>query len=152
MQLLKPALRWSLLALTLVVLSAWALSSSVWVSYWRSGPNGKIELGLQEGRFAWSFDELDIDFLHISGWYCFRTYDTPSFGWGSPVSWRSDDPRLHGGSVALWAAALPIGGATIRIWAGRVRERWSPRGRCGRCGYDLAGLASGARCPECGSS
>ncbi len=48
---------------------------------------------------------------------------------------------------------VPLAGARW-CWLGRVRPM--PAGRCGGCGYDLAGLAAagasggGVRCPECG--
>jgi hypothetical protein len=50
----------------------------------------------------------------------------------------------------LFYAAVPLGGWLV---IGPVR-RWRRRraGRCPACGYDRAGLAAGAVCPECGDA
>jgi hypothetical protein len=50
-------------------------------------------------------------------------------------------------NTLLYAALawVPLRGVgTLRRW------RRSRRGRCPACGYDLAGLAAGTACPECG--
>ena len=71
-------------------------------------------------RFAWWFKQG----LQGTGFYCF---------------------------LPLWPAALLSLLATAAAWRAdakylrRVRE-----GACPACGYDRAGLAAGAVCPECG--
>ncbi len=68
-------------------------------------------------------------------------------------TWRFENSAILRGldlAVPLWmpflAAALPTGW----LWW-RDRRRARP-GHCVACGYDLAGLAAGAACPECGAS
>lgn len=52
--------------------------------------------------------------------------------------------------VPLWWVGLACGG--VAWWSWR-RERGVLReGRCGACGYALAGLGEGVRCPECGAA
>ena len=56
-------------------------------------------------------------------------------------------------TMPLWPASLLSLLATAAAWRGdakylrRVRE-----GACPACGYDRAGLAAGAVCPECGAA
>ncbi|MGH7130657.1 MAG: hypothetical protein ACREJO_01770 [Phycisphaerales bacterium] len=50
---------------------------------------------------------------------------------------------------------LPLVGASLLgggwlVWSGRRARRRAMTGVCGKCGYDLAGLAAGSPCPECG--
>lgn len=74
---------------------------------------------------------------------------------------HGDDPKTrawnvayrHGASLAAAGAAWGAGAGVYLLAAGPLgRTRvFGHRGatRCGRCGYDLAGLAQ-PRCPECG--
>ncbi|MGH7132978.1 MAG: hypothetical protein ACREJO_13640, partial [Phycisphaerales bacterium] len=47
-------------------------------------------------------------------------------------------------------ASLLAGGWLV--WSGRRARRRAMTGVCLKCGYDLAGLAAGSLCPECGQS
>jgi hypothetical protein len=56
-------------------------------------------------------------------------------------------PAGIAGDTVLAAAALLLGRAACFAVRGAFRVR---RGRCVHCAYDLHGLVSGSRCPECG--
>jgi len=59
--------------------------------------------------------------------------------------WAWNDWNFH---LPLW---MPLG-ASVLGSAGLfyVTRRGRRAGVCGKCGYDLRGLAAGAKCPECG--
>jgi hypothetical protein len=56
------------------------------------------------------------------------------------------------GFLVDWAAYTAAVLVLWRIPAWLIRRRRHGEGCCVRCGYDLAGLAAGARCPECGAA
>lgn len=49
--------------------------------------------------------------------------------------------------LPLWMVFVPALAATSILW---WRDRRRRPGSCAACAYDLAGLAAGASCPECG--
>ncbi|MEX2220074.1 MAG: hypothetical protein WD749_15085 [Phycisphaerales bacterium] len=60
----------------------------------------------------------------------------------------------------IWRGFLLDTGVYAAAWLGvLLLIRWRPlrcaararRGQCAACGYDRAGLAAGAACPECGA-
>jgi hypothetical protein len=58
-------------------------------------------------------------------------------------------------SATAWGAAVPLWPLFLlsilcSAWLWRLDRKPKP-GHCPRCGYDLAGIPSGA-CPECGSA
>lgn len=54
-------------------------------------------------------------------------------------------------AVALAAAIMMLAcsGSLLIDLVRHLRERRFPHGHCGRCGYDLSGLAPDSACPEC---
>ena len=55
----------------------------------------------------------------------------------------------HGLTIPLYIPLLCTGFASFLLWRRSARPL---RGLCARCGYDLRGMATGSRCPECGHS
>jgi hypothetical protein len=52
-----------------------------------------------------------------------------------------------------WGPSAVLALATFAVWCIGARSRLRDRARkCPKCGYDRAGLAAGAVCPECGVS
>lgn len=85
-----------------------------------------------------------------------NAYRTIDLGPAGMVHWWTPDPAratalryAHGAglTVPAWPAPVVAGvvGWLLIWWDKRVL-----RGRCTKCGYDLAGLAAGVACPECG--
>ena len=60
---------------------------------------------------------------------------------------------LHKVMVPLWFPALLSLLATAAAWRADAKYlRRAREGACLACGYDRAGLAAGAVCPECGAA
>jgi hypothetical protein len=84
-------------------------------------------------------------------WWASRSW-IPSIG--CLVAWGATSvvgPALME-SGQEWLLAVPWNlcvGASLVVWAWRVRRAVPPRGHCVGCGYDLQGLSGGV-CPECG--
>lgn len=60
------------------------------------------------------------------------------------------DPSEWGVGYWLWAGTAAL--ASVAAWFGPRRRFSALRALCGACGYDRAGLADEAACPECGLS
>ena len=77
--------------------------------------------------------------------------------WHLSWLWSNFDPAndnygLSRLEVAVLAVQFALG--TYLLLGGRRLGRWIARlerDRCVGCGYDLTGVASGQRCPECGT-
>lgn len=102
-------------------------------------------LGLVDGRFVAHYDggpELGV--FKPRNWNVAGVFYKTSGGW---AGWQSMDAGVDGRTAGVLVGA----GWAHALWVFVLRSRWRRRrGRCGRCGYDLAGLVAG-RCPECGA-
>ena len=107
---------------------------------WRwIGHAGSVSLGW------WSYDM----FTWRQRWeYYMVWWPGVDFGVKSAPMPMSVPPMYHLIQVPVWIplACCAVGGAVV-WWRQARRQR---RGTCEVCGYDLAGLAPGAVCPECG--
>lgn|GEM_PF-1513485 len=52
-----------------------------------------------------------------------------------------------GWAIPGWPVVIGLAGWGGALWLGRMKRG---EGACVACGYSMAGLACGARCPECG--
>jgi hypothetical protein len=139
--LVKLACLWAFAALVLIFVGG------VWIDvvWWNADA---LRVGLSQGRFEIVFD------------YRWRGYPSRwkfHYGWINrvgPLLWQSDVHGRFGWHIAVpvWQVLLSVGAVTAAAWrldviaAGRLRK-----GMCRKCGYDLAGIAEGAKCPECGA-
>lgn len=88
-----------------------------------------------------------------------RPPDRPALRWnrfdGELFTWPSV-VRPTGGlsvTVPLWMPFVLLAVLTSVLWyVDRTTARRRRAGQCLKCGYDRAGLAAGARCPECGAA
>lgn len=79
---------------------------------------------------------------------CYWSPDTPYV----LPKWRSSGPPVPMTTVMvpLWLLVLPAAVAAAHFHRRLVATR--PASYCRKCGYDTAGLAPGAPCPECGTA
>jgi hypothetical protein len=103
-------------------------------------PGGGWEIGRPPSGGAWDWRTRTMKVI-------------PSWdGWGwSWVAMKQQGGWQWFAAAPLWvgAAGLVGGGAGLVWWGRRAR---GVAGLCAGCGYDLKGLASGVKCPECGKA
>ena len=141
----RRVLKWVGLAVCLVVLAAWAISTWRRVGYWRN----KYEFREAEGQY----------YVYVSGgvlsFGCENIGHPPGFcieaamrgaGLIGPAWVRFKGMTII--VVPLWLLLTTSAIPTALLW---YRDRRLPKGHCQDCGYDLTGNESGI-CPECGQS
>jgi hypothetical protein len=131
---------------------------------------------------AWTNTFAMFDFSDRSPEYCFASLDEYGWPLRSVGNWSCFSSKApsrkseFGGQIPLPEAARRKGVSGLPIrpsWPGLIvntllyaaiawgmwqiplalrRRRRCRAGRCARCGYDLAGLAAGTVCPECGGA
>lgn len=128
------------LVATVLLVAAAVLSRWRYAAY----DHRRIIVSVQQGCLWCSWGGIDN-----KRWDPPRT--TTGFEWGrvnAPYNWSEFRAGYGELVVPLWAPAVVTAAATGLGW--RLGRR-SAGGRCGRCGYDLTGLAAPSPCPECGS-
>jgi hypothetical protein len=135
----------------------WVTVISAWM--WPRGADGGSQVSAWEG--GWPARSLVYIFVARQGW-AFK----PESRYLSPI-------RLDGTSTAIPGTGTLVLLPTHPLWPGFLinsifysfvawgvwqiplalrRWRRRHRGQCVKCGYDRAGLAAGAACPECGGA
>jgi hypothetical protein len=147
----RKTAKWGGVVATLLLLVVWI--GSVWwqVGCHRNIPDyGSRGAGIAEGRL-FVFKSPMMQDARVGGiqWVSFLT--RPSFQFSfvfiptGPGYWYS--------AVPLWFPALLSLLATTAAWRADWKYlRRAREGLCTGCGYDRAGLAAGAVCPECGAA
>ncbi len=141
----RKTVKWGGAGLTVLLLVVWIGSGWFYVT---CGLQSRDELGLAYGGNSYS-PAMGITHVVDNGWR-YGPLRSPEIFW--EINWSAvwPDPYF---SVPLWPAVLLSLLATAAAWRAdlkylrRVRE-----GACAGCGYDRAGLAAGAVCPECGAA
>ncbi len=140
--------KWAGLVVTALLAVLWA-ASVVWdVSHSRH-IGGAVE--------RWAGIESGCAFVAHTDFIMFSGYTGQSVGWQAPFRdkpfywiphWEFWSDRSFQVFIPLWIPMLLLAAPTCCLWW-RGRSPWL--GHC-KCGYDLAGLAPGAACPECGKT
>lgn len=142
---IRKAVKWGGAVVCAVLLIAWIGSA-----FWR--------VGRYDSR-VWVLASNGV--IVISLWHT-QPKSTPSdVRWvARPVSADRFDFRFRGFrtpalseiEIPLWVPALLPVVPTVIAWRRDNVARCKPKGACPACGYDRAGLARAAACPECGSA
>ena len=150
-RVLRKAVKWGGAGLTVLLLVVW-VGSGCYRANWRIAAGTSVEIGA--GRLEYSEVSLFSD-LARHGWA------TPEVGLrsiaaGEPeLNWsfrRADLGKALFVFIPLWPAVLLSLLATAAAWRADAKYLRRARvGMCPACGYDRAGLAPGAVCPECGN-
>ena len=141
---MRKSVKWGGTVATLVLLVVW-IGSGWWCGQWIT-PAGGVML-LTRGHLS------GVGYIVPPIWtdYCgdFTLHRTPfQWHWWAGLQVQGE-PLI----VPLWLPALLSLLATAAAW--RADAKYLRRAREGACparGYDRAGLAAGAVCPECGAA
>ncbi len=96
-------------------------------------PPPRVHWSIERRRVAWDRDWRDPRLLN----WRLRVFRVPWLNYFV----------VH---MPLWMLLTPCLLAGALLWY--VQPRYYVPGHCVRCGYSLAGLAPGSRCPECGKA
>ncbi len=139
--------KWVGLVVCLVLAGVW-LSSRWWGVRRTAMTNGRW-LNLEIGRGVFAYNEVESEGTSLTRKpeWSFRA-PTPAMLIWRPSWFVGGVPRQRLLWLPLWIPLTALAVPTALLWW-RDRRRARP-GHCAACGYDLAGLAPGAPCPECG--
>jgi hypothetical protein len=142
---IRKTVKWGGAAVTLLLVVVW-IGSGRWQLLWV--PRVGFALGAQQGVLLLAvvapsdgprlFELRRNDGSDPFVYWHFRCYRTP-------ISTQVDLP--------LWILALPPMSSSLIAWRMEVlAHRRARLNLCPKCHYDRAGLAAGAKCPECGTA
>jgi hypothetical protein len=146
---IRKAIKWGGAAVTALVVVVW-IGSGWYSASWASTHDFQVHL--TQGRLELLIGRA-MQFPFSQNFFSLRR-DPGSFYWG--VHWI----RMGKGApvivdIPLWLCVIAMFLPTLAIWRVDIlvsrHERAARLNLCPKCGYDRAGLAIGAACPECGA-
>ena len=148
---IRETIKWGGAVATLLLIVLW-IGSGWWMVGWMNGKGEEVWLGGGGVRVD-TLGPPDPDGVMTvttdRGWVA---VGAPNFG----INWRFY--REHNGGfthtfIPLWLPALLAAVVAIGAWRLDILARRRARiTHCPKCGYDRAGIAGEAKCPECGAS
>jgi hypothetical protein len=157
---LAAAARWGCTVACVVLIVAWGVSGYVGVFLRSLDATGLRMGGVGCGVVVFEIVEMpgvpSSQAFREFGWQRMSSGILPAFQW--QFVWRHNvTPGLNTrrGVVPFWPFVLALSISAGALWY-RHRRRGHGPGRCGKCGYPLAGLmpsgeGASAVCPECGT-
>ncbi len=144
-KLLKTA-KWACTAACALSGAALALNAFGYGFGWTAG-DATGGAGIEHGSIGITYSvEFDAP-MHgpARGFFWYGGGHPPELDWWQ---WRA---YRWGFCMPLWTLGATAGLPAAWLWRCDLRARPRP-GRCPSCGYSLAGLAEGSKCPECGKT
>ena len=135
--------------IALVILATWIASAGrPWLCGVQHEPRWATAIGSGRVKVWWArAGAFSPEDGWIASWY--RGLDGAPIRWGCSASFGA----VRVVAIPLWLPALLSLLATATAWRADAKcLRRAREGACPACGYDRAGLAAGAVCPECGSA
>jgi hypothetical protein len=135
-------------AAAVLLAAAWAVSGWLEVRVSRADSSGTRTVAIVLGRVEVAWWNMPVP--ENNGLWCKAV---PWDGW----RWRFAERTVATLGVRSWTYWIPLWPAVLLAavlalgvaWLDR-RARAAGVGRCGRCGYDRAGISPTSPCPECG--
>ncbi|MFT3686174.1 MAG: hypothetical protein QM783_14840 [Phycisphaerales bacterium] len=152
------------LTLSLLIAAAWLLSGWFGAGFDLGVSTAVLRAHVQDGCCTLMlFDQYQGFHSNWSAWRAevpsaLNYEPVPFFPPGLPKFWRWEARWSNNWTSAatyvrfpVWAPSLLTGSfAVLLLRSGAAARRRASTGECSKCGYDLAGLAEDATCPECG--
>ena len=141
----RKAIKWGGAAVTLLLLVAWIGSGWAWVSHHAEHSSTDF----YHGSVTWDLFDSPVT-SHRPGWSSGLVSGKPRFDWVPKVRWDQWSTLFI---LPLWIPASVSLAVTTAAWRlDAIARRRARLNRCTKCGYNRAGIAADAKCPECGAA
>jgi hypothetical protein len=141
----RRAAKWAGVVVCAVIAAAWVVSLWRYFGY-KHVLSSEYSCHVIAGRLFLGYWQS----VRLPSQWEFRAHDLQ-------IQWWAEWGRAFGAGTGLWSRwfALPLWMPFVAVALPTAWVFWRDRrlrpGHCA-CGYDLAGLAAGAPCPECGAA
>ena len=146
---IRKTIKWGGGAVTVLLAVLWLWSKTLQFSWIPAGGFG-IEMAhgclLLDIPCSYRARDHHPPSLRVESAYWFTRRDWWKPRWDSDGWWT----RVL---IPIWLPAVVMCSAAMTAWRlDTVARRRARVGHCTKCGYDRAGIAGDAKCPECGAS